>query len=237
MNGHISEDLPRLLTGEASRDAVLDAAAHLRGCVDCQQELVAAVVAHASLTSAHRFASDIVERAAAEPPAEQQPGPLPDLSAVFAQIRAETAAPEPRSRRQLFAVAAVAAGLIVGAGATLVATNLDRSATPTGRTVGLAAYDAGHSAAQARIGDDRVTVDAASLPSLDSRHRYEVWLTNSGRTQMQPVGWIGTDGTATLTVPKSLLSSYSDIEVSIQQVDSASYVYSGTSVLRGSYGA
>jgi hypothetical protein len=46
---------------------------------------------------------------------------------------------------------------------------------------------------------------------------------------------MGTNGTAHLTVPASLMQSYRDIEVSVQQVDAASYDYSGTSVLRGSY--
>ena len=55
-DAHISDDLPRLLTGDATRDEVLAAAEHLRSCPDCQQELVSAVVAHASLTSAQRFA-------------------------------------------------------------------------------------------------------------------------------------------------------------------------------------
>jgi hypothetical protein len=60
MSNHISEELPRLLTGDASRDVVMAAAEHLRSCPDCQQELVSAVVAHASLTSAQRFAPEIV---------------------------------------------------------------------------------------------------------------------------------------------------------------------------------
>ena len=80
-------------------------------------------------------------------------------------------------------------------------------------------------------------LDAASLPQLDSAHRYEVWLTNAARTRMQPLGWVAPDGTAQLTVPPSLMASYSAIEVSVQQVDAASYSYSGTSVLRGSYSA
>jgi hypothetical protein len=237
MNGHFSDELPRLLSGEADRDAVLDAAAHLRGCADCQQELVAAVVAHASLTSAHRFAPEVVGRAQApRTTAEPAPAPLPDLSAVFAQVREEVDSSRPRSRRPLYAVAAVAAGLIVGTGGTVLVSQLDHGSSPTARTVALSAFGDGRTPAQAQIiGNGQLKVDAASLPSLDPTHRYEVWLTNSGRTQMQPVGWIGADGKADLTVPGNLLHTYSDIEVSVQQVDSTSYVYSGTSVLRGSY--
>jgi hypothetical protein len=36
-------------------------------------------------------------------------------------------------------------------------------------------------------------------------------------------------------VPANLMQSYRDIEVSVQQVDAATYEYSGRSVLRGSY--
>ena len=38
-----------------------------------------------------------------------------------------------------------------------------------------------------------------------------------------------------IMVPATLLKRFDAIEVSVQQVDSPSYDYSGTSVLRGSY--
>jgi hypothetical protein len=238
MTAHISDELPRLLTGEATRDVVQAAAAHLRSCEDCQQELVSAVVAHASLTSAHRFAPEVVARPVPEPGLPDEPSALPDLSAVFAQVRADAEhAPrtQRRSRRPLYAVAAVAAGVLVGAGATALVQNSGHT-TPAGRSVSLAAFDTGTRSAKATVDKDgRMRVDAAALPSLDAAHRYEVWLTNDARSQMQPIGWIGTNGKATLTVPANLMSSYSDIEVSVQRVDAPSYTYSGTSVLRGSY--
>ena len=77
-------------------------------------------------------------------------------------------------------------------------------------------------------------IDAASLPKLNGK-RYEVWLTNAARTRMQPVGWLGANGTAALTVPPDLLKRFTDIEVSVQPVDASTYDYSGTSVLRGDY--
>ena len=36
MSSHISDELPRLLTGDANRDVVMTAAEHLRTCPDCQ---------------------------------------------------------------------------------------------------------------------------------------------------------------------------------------------------------
>lgn len=261
MTAHIANELPRLLTGEATRDEVMAAAEHLRGCVDCQHELVSAVVAHASLTSARRFAPEIVAGLPAdlfaEPQVEDETGgqpagqpPLPDLSAVFAQVRQEAEQPRAGGRhgtghgighgighgtgRTRTLVLAAAAVVVVGGAGTAVylATTGDNGAA--GRTVQLAAYDQGSTSATATIGSGRLDVDAASLPRLSGK-RYEVWLTNGQRTQMQPVGWIGANGTATLTVPRDLLDRFSDIEVSVQPLDAKTYDYSGTSVLRGGY--
>lgn len=240
MTPHIYEELPRLLTGEATRDVVKSAAAHLRTCEDCQQELVSAVVAHASLTSAQRFAPEIVARPVQEHATAVEAGALPDLSAMFARVRDE-ASDAPRvgghSRRRLYAVAAVAAGIVIGTGATALIQNVG-SNSPAGRTVALSAFESGTTSAKATVRKDgQMRLDAAALPDLDPKHRYEVWLTNPARSQMQPIGWIGTDGKATLTVPANLMTRYSAIEVSVQDVDAATYTYSGTSVLRGSYSA
>lgn len=244
MASHVTDDLPRLLSGEAPREDVLAAAAHLRTCEDCQQELVSAVVAHASLTSAQRFAPEVARRGEtvlAQPPAQ----PLPDLTAVFAQVRAEAesaatdeAPPSRLSRfsrfsRQRLLVAAAVTGLLAGGAAA--ATVALTGSGPSARTIALDAYGAGHSPATARLSGTRLTVDASTLPTLDGAHRYEVWLTNAARTAMQPVGWVATDGRATLTMPPNLMQAYSALEVSVQQVDAPTYTYSGTSVLRGSY--
>jgi anti-sigma-K factor RskA len=265
MSAHIANEVPRLLTGEASRDEVMTAAAHLRTCVDCQQELVSAVVAHASLTSAQRFAPEIVsgfptdlfaERggsdltevrlevedvdADVEHPEPELPASLPDLSAVFEQVRKEAAEPPrrvsaPRSRTR-YLVAAAAAVVVLGGGATVYFSTSDNSSSrPATRSVKLAAFDQGTTAATASVSSSgKVHIDAAGLPQLSGK-RYEVWLTNDGRTQMQPVGWISANGTAAMTVPPDLLSKYSDLEVSVQDVSAKDYAYSGTSVLRGYY--
>jgi plasmid stabilization system protein ParE len=237
MSAHIADDLPTLLSGEATRDVVQAASSHLRQCEDCRQELVAAVVAHASLTSARRFAPEVVAtftRALSDdgdPAAE-----LPDLGVVFARIRGEAAAVSTpgRSRVRRYVATAIAATVVAGGAVAVIelGTGSDSSST----TVALAPFGIGSVSAKAVIDQGgRMTVDAASLPQLDARHRYEVWLTDDARTRMQPIGWIGTSGTAQLTVPANLMQSYGDIEVSVQQVDAASYDYSGRSVLRGSY--
>lgn len=230
-NSHIADDLPRLLTGDAGRAEVLAAAEHLRHCDDCRQELVSTTVAHASLTSARRFAPEVVSGSTADDAADAT---LPDLTAVFAEARAEKVAPVARRRRAAWGLAAAAA--VVGAGVGTFAVVHDSGSSSPQRHIALTAFDIGHSKATATVSGGRMRIDAASLPNLDAQHRYEVWLTDAARTRMQPLGWIDTNGSAELTVPASLMNSYRAIEVSVQQVDASSYDYSGTSVLRGSYG-
>jgi hypothetical protein len=229
MTAHIDDELPRLLSGEADRATVEAAAEHLRGCEDCQQELVSALVAHASLSSAARFAPDAATpvRLVDGPPAE-----LPDLSSVFARVRAEAARAPTRRWRTRWLAAATVAGLAIGAGAVTVAENAGSG--PSGRTVALAAYDRGRTSGTAKISRDEMRVDATSLPSLPQGKRYEVWLTDAERKHLQPLGWVGTNGKTDLTVPPDLMNQFSAVEVSVQDVN-APYQYSGVSVLRGTY--
>jgi hypothetical protein len=250
MSEHISEELPRLLTGDADRDVVMAAGAHLRVCPDCQQELVSAVIAHASLTSAHRFAPEIMAPAPDALPVgrdadehgadEPQPTPLPDMSSLFAQARADAAAtaqaPARHHRRRLIGIAAAAA-VVVGGGVTggLLATS--GPSTPSAQTVQLAAYgSAAHpgKTADVTIAGSRLRVDATKLPRLDAQHIYELWVTDAQRTKMQAVGTIGNDNRAELTLPTNVISKYSDFEVSVQPTSQLNR-YSGTSVLRGDY--
>jgi hypothetical protein len=266
MTAHIYDELPRLLTGEASREEVLAAADHLRSCIDCQQELVSAVVAHASLTSARRFAPEIVSRMfngsiaehestetsersrpeqAADndnpdrPPVTKADFALPDLSAVFAQVRQEAA--EPRrtvrsARPARFRYVAGATAAMAAAAAVVITVVVNHNDTPgpvAAQTVQLQPYPSGTTTATARIADGEMTIDAASLPQLAGK-RYEVWLTNKARTEMQPLGWLAPNGTAAVTVPPDLMSRFQDVEVSVQDVAAKTYTYSGTSVLRGS---
>src|SRR3954451_4907826 len=235
---HLSDDIPRLLTGDASREEVLAAAEHLRSCPDCQQELVSAVVAHASLTSAHRFAPDIM---AADPDISEDAsvGPLPDLSAMFEQVRSEAAvapaapAAGVRHRRRLIAVAAAAAVVLGGGGVIIAETVGSSSSDSSVVTVSLRAFDKGHSPAFAKVPGKTMLIDSTDLPRLDSGHWYEVWLTDGARKRMQSLGAIGSDNRAQLTVPANVMAEYSAIEVSVQRTNETAY--SGVSVLRGAY--
>lgn len=221
MSFHITDDLPGLLTGEASRDETMAAAAHLRGCPDCQQELVSAVVAHASLASAQRFAREVVASSETA---------LPNLDAVFETARKDSSRRD--GRRRLVAVAA-AAVVLAGVGVT-VAETVGGDGGSTTQTVQLDAFGVGNQAAKATLGGGTMRIDATSLPKLDRQHFYEVWLTNPTRTRLQAVGSISNGNRAQLTVSPKVMSQYSAIEVSIQRLEQTSY--SGKSVLRGSYG-
>lgn len=236
MTAHISEELPRLLTGEAPRDVVLEAAAHLRACPDCQQELVSAVVAHASLASAQRFAPEVVSRGAASAPdrdddAAPPAPPLPDLSAVFTKVREDAASAKRRSKRRTVIVGLAAAAVVAGGTAAAV-TLTSGSSGPATRTVALKPVGPARAGATATlIGTDHMRIDATALPALDAQHHYEVWLTR-GRT-MQAVGFIGPDRTADITVPTSVMLSYHDIAVSVQGVRQTQF--SGDVVVAGDY--
>ena len=243
MANHISAELPLLLSGEASRPAVDDAAAHLRVCEDCRQDLVSVVIAHASLASAHRYAADVMGSAG---PARAGEGagrarPLPDLSGVLEVIRAEADSDAPVGR-----AAPVAALCRRGGrgrrhhrrrrGGDSPAPHRIRHQRPDGaaqRLRGRVDARVGHHDYRRRPGHG--PGGRGVLASLAPTQRYEMWLTNTQRTRMQPVGWIGTDGRATVNVPQQVMNQFTDIEVSVQRVDAPTYDYSGTSVLRGQY--
>lgn len=234
MSQHVSDDLPRLLSGDATHDETLAAAGHLRSCPDCQHELVSAVIAHASLSSARRFAPEIVAPRTPDSGDEQAP-PLPDLSDVFAAARHEAAtATHARQRRRV--VLGVAAAAVLASGIGIGAAQLQGSDSHQSgsRTLALAPFGVGTHAARATVADaGTMRIDATSLPKLDARHFYEVWLTDPARTRLQAVGSLSTSNSAVLTVSPNVMARYSAIEVSVQRVNQTSY--SGTSVLRGSY--
>lgn len=244
MTTHISDELPRLLTGDATRDEVLSAAEHLRSCPDCQQDLVSAVVAHASLTSAQRFAPEVVARHDSTPTdsvsqtdVTRPDAPLPDLAAMFAEIRAEVAA-EPevpsidRARHRRRLVAGIAAAAVVAGGGVAAGLTLTASDGPAGRTVALPSTTAGGASATATlVGGNRMHIDATALPALGSGDHYEVWLTNGGR--LLPVGFIGNDRKADISVPADVMGSYRDIAVSVQAPHEVRF--SGHLVVSGSY--
>jgi hypothetical protein len=125
MSTHIFDELPLLLTGEADRATVALAADHLRECEDCQQELVSALIAHASLSSAARFAPELRSLLSTDDAEDRpaEPADLPDLTPIFEMAKQEARAPRhsvvpprARSRRARWIAVAAVAGVLVGGG-------------------------------------------------------------------------------------------------------------------------
>jgi anti-sigma-K factor RskA len=232
MSAHVHDELPSLLTGEADRQTVEAVGAHVAECAECCRALNSVVLAYSAITAAKR-----IEPALLAEPAE--PGELPDLSAMFAQIEAEAGErprhSEPRrSRRVVLAGLAAAACIALGAGVTY-AIEHHTTAAPSAEVVHLEPFDIGKTSGTAKIiGSDRIQLDASSLTPLGTTHFYQAWLTNAARTQLLSLGPLGPNGTGSYTLPTHLIDTYTAIEVSVQAVN-GNPAFSGISVLRGSY--
>jgi hypothetical protein len=246
VNEHIDEDLPLILTGEADRATVYAAVDHLRDCTDCYHELLSLLTAHASLSSAARFAPEVITATAV--PRHAAVTVPPDLSAVFAQVRAEvddaadtaadtedeTAIRTGTKRRHTGRWLTLAAAIVIAGVGTGVAIDQATSNSGTSTNVALSAFDVGQTPAKAVITAGRVKLDASKLPPPPSGALYEVWLTNAKGTALHALGWVNSDGTGSYTAPAALLDHFAAIQVSVQQV-SGPDGFSGTSVLRGMY--
>ena len=244
---HVFDDLPLLLSGDADRATVTAAAAHLRGCEDCRQELISAVVSHAALTSAVRFAPELADSFPVAGADVTIAPALPDLSSMFARVRSEAQVAAPavpsgagagsRGPRRVPGRWLVAAAVVVaaGAGGGIAAVAASHSTSAPTRSVALAAYDRGTTPASVKlISGDEMKVDAASLPALSGGEYYEVWLTDAARKNMAAVGQLDQNRKGQFTVPAQVMKTYSAVEISVQQTASTGG-YSGVSVLRGSY--
>jgi hypothetical protein len=246
VNEHIDEDLPLILTGEADRATVYAAVDHLRDCTDCYQELLSLLIAHASLSSAARFAPEVISATAV--PRHAAATVPPDLGAVFAQVRAEVDAEAhsenetrdeseisagPKRRHTARWLTLAAAVVVAGAGAGV---GIDQATSGSGSStnVALSAYDVGSTPAKAVITAGTVKLDASKLPPPPSGALYEVWLTDTKGTTLHALGWVNRNGTGSYTAPAALLDHFAAIQVSVQQV-SGPDGFSGTSVLRGMY--
>lgn len=235
-SGHVADDLPALLQGDADRTTVSAAAAHLPHCEPCRDDLVSALVAHSSLASAARLLPGLT--ASAKPAREPAPAePLPELTQLFDQVRTESEAEAAPRRRRRVSTRWLAAAVIVGAAAGVGGAALANYASHShgsARTIVLGPFEHGSVDVTAKMSGNNVSMDASALPDPGAGKLYEVWLTNTSRTQLHPVGWIGPDGKGSFTVPEDLQQKYSAVEVSVQGIN-APYQYSGDSVARGTY--
>lgn len=263
VGAHVTDELPLLLVGEADRETVRRVGSHLRACTDCRDDLVDAVVSHATLRSAARVAPDVATGgrleftlpdlpAMLDEVADRTPDrELVDLGPVFAQIRAEAAGGAAMATADTDDTADVAPApvdelaarrgkrtRVLSAAAAVVVIGGGSAIAATalsdsGRSVTVSAFGAGTVDASAKIGDDWVKLDASSLQRLKSDQFYEAWLVNDGGTGVLALGPLGTDGKATFSVPANVMSKYPTLQVTVQQ-NNGDPTPSDTSVLRAS---
>lgn len=260
---HVTDELPLLLVGEADRETVRRVGSHLRACTDCRDDLVDAVVSHATLRSAARVAPDVATggrvsfvvpdfAAMLDEVVDQTPDrDLVDLGPVFAQIRAEAAggeaagagahaAPEPEAAPtdELAARRGRRTRLALTAAAAVVVIGGGTAVTVSalsddGKSVTVSAFGAGTVDASARVGDGWVKLDASSLQRLSSDQFYEAWLVNSDATGVLALGPLGGDGKASFSVPSDVMAQYPTLQVTVQQ-NNGDPTPSQTSVLKAS---
>ena len=139
---------------------------------------MSAVVSHASLTFAYRFARPVEQARADTTPA---------------------VAPKHRPRRRRRIAAGIAAAVVAGGGiaAAVVAS---QSQQPIGRTVTIAPYDIGTRSARLTICASTPKIGASKLRKVSPSQVYEVGLTDNARKNFAAIGTLSTDNTATLTV-------------------------------------
>jgi anti-sigma factor RsiW len=234
---HVADDLPALLAGEATRDETLAVAAHLRACPQCQEELVSIVVAAGTLRAAAR-AEQFPARAEIASPATSS---SEDSSTTAAPPAPEWLARIPRrgpagwsTRRRL---AALAAAVVIVAGAIAAGLGLSASSSPVVNRAALHPLQAPASASgavtvTAAATARQVQVSTDGLPAPGQGHYYEVWLLDPATLKMMPMGALAPSGQASFGVAAGLMAGYSAVDISLQ-ANNGNPVHSAVSVLRG----
>ena len=236
---HVADDLPALLAGEATREETLAVAAHLRACPQCQEELVSIVVAAGALRAAAR-----AEHApsAAVPPSsvlfssdENGSGgaSAPDTPEWLGQISRRGPAGWSTRRR----LAALAAAVVIVAGAIAAGLGLSTSSSPVVNRAALHPLQAPASASgavtvTAAATARQVQVSTDGLPAPGQGRYYEVWLLDPATLKMMPMGALAPSGQATFGVAAGLMAGYSAVDISLQ-ANNGNPVHSAVSVLRG----
>jgi anti-sigma-K factor RskA len=246
---HVSaDDLALRALGEELSDAP---ETHLADCPHCQSELdqLRAVVTTARAVESDDYPSApppaVWDRVVAELGLGQddtvgQAGRAPDASAA-AGAGAPVSLPAQRDSRRpapwLLATAAAVVGVVVGVGATLVATSGDDDepiVASTELTV-LADDTRGGDAEIRRSGSGRVLeLDVPTLPT-ETDGFYEVWLLDKAAKRLVSIGLLDpSQGTrARFPIPDDLdVAEFPVVDVSVEPAD-GDPAHSGDSVVRG----
>jgi hypothetical protein len=258
----VSHPDPELLALIALGEPAGDAAVHLAGCPRCQAELddLTAVVAVARRDDSpaelvapppglwDRIAAAIGTDDGVVPatPPEKVPEELPVPAPVPVPIPVRpagrgTARPWWRRRPLAAALAGIAAGLIIGAGAALGIRTLT-AAPPAARVVATIPLrpliqfrqwrDASGTAVMAA--GPRGRQISVRLRAPRRRGYYEVWLLATNGVSMISLGDLGPDHAGRFTMPPGVnLGTYSRIDISLQPFNGSTQ-HARTSVVRGS---
>ena len=232
---HVAEELPALLAGECDRSQTLAVAAHLRSCPLCRDELVSVAVAASTLRAAAR--AERARPGPAWPGPGLSEGPSPNGDGSEPALPAWLTHP-PRRRVPARRFAAIAAAVVVVAGAVAAAIGLTGAGSPVvGRAtlhpLDAAAGASGNITVTASSGGRLMAVRTAGLPAPGGQHFYEVWLLDPVTLKMLPMGALPPSGQASYGVAVSLMAGYSAVDISLQ-ADNGNPAHSAVSVLRGS---
>jgi Anti-sigma-K factor rskA len=239
---HIDHELAALLAGECDRETTLGAAAHLRACPACTEELISVAVA----TGALRFA-DRAQRAVDAPPSltasgdervlniDRYSGEPDDANRQVTAIlqRGDRSRRWPRMVAAAAAVTLVAGGTVIGTQVHLITKT---RAAPVAVQAPLrpvqAPLDVSGRIQVTATGDSRdLDVHTSGLPPAPASDYYEVWVFNPSSLKMLPMGILGPSGQGQYQVAASIMSGYSAVDISLQ-TDNGNPAHSNTSVLR-----
>ncbi len=140
-----------------------------------------------------------------------------------------------RRVRAWWTAAAAVVLLLVGIGAGVLISRRDNPAGPPARQVALRPVGSWTATGTVTMRGNRMQVDPTNLAPAQAGHFYEVWLVNRNwpTPKLVSVGVLNPGGD-TWTLPESLVSAYTTVEISYEP-DDGNPAYSGDSVLRGQY--